>query len=87
MNEPRISKIHIEYEDGSFDEIGTLPGADFPLYDLRRKRPGTKKKNEGAITGYSMGAFLFMTATTTCRRQFSELDSFDLHKMVITGKD
>lgn len=78
MNEPKISKIHIEYEDGSFDDIEMLPFPDFPLYDLRRKRAGVKKKNHGAIGGLSIGAFLLFTVWESVRRQFSEGDTLNL---------
>ncbi len=79
MKEPHISKIHIEYDDGSFDDIESLP-CDFPLFDLRRKTIGAKAKSLGAITGHSIGAFLFFTTSTATRRQFSELDAYNLMK-------
>ena len=78
MSQPRVTKIHVEYEDGSHDDVELLPGADFSLYDLRRKRPGVKKRDIGACCGDSVGAFLFFTASTTCRREFSEADTLDL---------
>lgn len=79
MNEPHVSKIHIEYDDGSLDEIESLP-CDFPLFSLKRKKTGAKAKSLGAITGHSIGAFLFFTTSTTTRRDFSEVDALNLMK-------
>lgn len=77
MKEPRVGKIHIEYDDGSFDEIESLP-CEFPLFSLKRKKIGAKAKSFGAITGHSIGAFLFFTTSTTTRREFSEVDALNL---------
>lgn len=77
MNHPRVTKIRVEYEDGSHDDVELLPGVDFPLYDLRRKT-ATKRGNIGACCGDSIGAFLFYTTSTTRRREFSEMDTLSL---------
>ena len=71
---PRVTRIHVEYEDGSFDNMELLPGDDLPLYDLRRKQGGSRKRNLGAHTGGAVAALLFLTASSSFRREYSAMD-------------
>ena len=74
MSEPRVTRIHVEYEDGSFDDIESLPQDGTPFYDLRRKRPDSRKRGLGLHTGGAVAAILFMTAFYGQRREYSAFD-------------
>jgi hypothetical protein len=70
-SQPAVTHIHLDYEDGSSDEIRLLQGSELPLYGLQRKRPGEEARNLGAHTHGAIAAILFHTATTTERIEYS----------------
>jgi hypothetical protein len=70
-NQPTVSSIHLQYEDGSSDDIRLLQDGELPLYDLRRERPGAEMRSLGAHTYGAIAAILFHTVTTTERIEYS----------------
>lgn len=74
MNEPRIARIRLEYEDGSSDDIGLLPNPGFPLYSLDRSQVREPVRHLGAHSVFAIAALLFRTAFTTRRTEYSSQD-------------
>jgi hypothetical protein len=72
---PSISKIRIEYADGSHDEMELLDAAQ-GLYSWDRKRPTGKNARGGLYTANRIAAQLFKTAL---EGQFAE-DQFVSNK-------
>jgi hypothetical protein len=60
-DKPDISKIRIEYADGSHDEM-ELMDASQGLYSWDRKRPTGKNARGGLYTANRIAAQLFKTA-------------------------
>jgi hypothetical protein len=58
---PAVTKIRIEYADGSHDEMELLDAAQ-GLYSWDRKRPNGKNARGGLYTGNRIAAQLFKTA-------------------------
>lgn len=70
-SQPAVTGIHVDYEDGSSDEIRLLQGGGMPVYDLSRKSPGAEMRELGAHTHGAIAAILFHTVTTTQRIEYS----------------
>jgi hypothetical protein len=60
-NQPAVTKIRIEYADGSHDEM-ELMDASQGLYSWDRKRPTGKNARGGLYTANRIAAQLFKTA-------------------------
>ena len=73
MNASPVSRILVQYEDGSFDEIKPLQRGDAPLYSLRRQQPGAQA-SPGAFTPAAIAALLFKTAMTSGWTAYSSKD-------------
>jgi hypothetical protein len=86
MSEPQVKFIRVEYADGSVDEIENLPGANMPLYDLRRKRGCADMNELGIHTGRAVAGLLFLTASTTLRREYSSVDP-EMYWLLTGGKE
>ena len=71
---PSVSRIRVEYADGSFDTISLIQGGDFPLYSLDRKRAGAESVSLGAHTSGAIAALLFMTAVSNQHTEYSSRD-------------
>lgn len=70
-SQPTVTRIHVDYEDGSSDEIRLLQGGEMPVYDLSRKSPGDEMHELGAHSHGAIAAILFHTVTTTQRIEYS----------------
>jgi len=81
MSEPRVTRIHVEYEDGSIDDIEHLPQDETAFYDLRRKRPDSRKRGLGLHTSGAIAAILFVTAFYGRRREYSVGDP-EIYKLL-----
>ncbi|MHB1082722.1 MAG: hypothetical protein ACYC67_25235 [Prosthecobacter sp.] len=86
MSEPQVKCIRVEYVDGSVDEIENLPGANMPLYNLRRKRGSADMDELGMHTGTEVAGWLFLTASTTLRREYSSVDP-EMYWLLTGGKE
>lgn len=86
MIEPQVKCIRVEYADGSVDEIENLPGANMPLYNLRRKRGCADMNELGMHTGTAVAGLLFLTASTTLRREYSSVDP-EMYWLLTGGKE
>ena len=86
MSEPQVKCIRVEYVDGSVDEIENLPGANMPLYNLRRKRGSEDMDELGVHTGTAVAGLLFLTASTTLRREYSSVDP-EMYWLLTGGKE
>jgi len=60
QNHPAVSKIRIEYEDGTHDVMELLD-AEQGLYNWDRKRPAGKNLRGGLYTANRIAAHLFKT--------------------------
>jgi hypothetical protein len=65
QNHPAVSKIRIEYEDGSHDEMELLDASQ-GLYNWDRKRPTDKNTRGGLYTAHRIAAQLFKTGLEGC---------------------
>ncbi|MFM8715806.1 MAG: hypothetical protein ACKOHM_04015 [Spartobacteria bacterium] len=65
QNQPAVSKIRIEYEDGSHDVMELLD-AEQGLYNWDRKRPTGKNTRGGLYTANRIAAQLFKTGLEGC---------------------
>jgi hypothetical protein len=74
MNSPAVTRILVEYDDGSCDRIELLQRGEFPLYGLTRKRPDSETPR-GAYTTAAIAALLFGTAFTTKWTEYSTRDT------------
>src|SRR5438045_6297965 len=74
MSSPAVTRIRVEYDDGSCDSIELLQRGDFPLYGLTRKRRDSESPL-GAYTTAAIAALLFGTAFTTKWTEYSAQDS------------
>ena len=74
METPRVTRIHVEYEDGSSDEMELLPENDLPLYDLRSRGPVQRRVRQGVFTHYAVAALVFQTAFERRWQGYQALD-------------
>ena len=74
MSPPAVTRIRVEYDDGSCDTIELLQQGDLPLYGLTRKRPDSETPR-GAYTTAAIAALLFSTAFTTKWMEYSARDT------------
>ncbi len=74
ITEPQVSRIRVDYEDGSFDVIENLPQDETAFYNLCRKRPLHGAFRLGIHTAGAIGAILFLTALHGKRRDYSLAD-------------
>ena len=65
QNHPAVSKIRIEYEDGSHDEMELLDAVQ-GLYNWDRKRQTGKNTRGGLYTAHRIAAQLFKTSLEGC---------------------
>ena len=73
MSHPAVTRIRVEYNDGSCDTIELLQRGDFPLYGLIRKRPDSEQPRS-AYTTAAIAALLFSTAFATRWTDYSATD-------------
>jgi hypothetical protein len=73
-SQPTVTSIHLDYDDGSSDDIKLLQSGERPAYDLRRQRPGAEARSMGAHTAGAIASILFHTVTTTERIEYSLKD-------------
>ncbi len=57
-----ISRIRIDYSDGSYDSITPLEADNMILFGLERNTTADKTGSNGAYTNAAIAAFLFYTA-------------------------
>jgi hypothetical protein len=69
-SEPPVTRIQLEYADGSSDDIRLLSRGVCPLFRLSRQRPDTKMRDLGAHTAGAIAAILFRTAVNTERTEY-----------------
>jgi hypothetical protein len=74
MSEPKITRIHVDYEDGSSDDIQHLSHDESSHYGLFRNRPDTEERNLGLHSSGAIAALLFVTALHGRRREYSSFD-------------
>jgi hypothetical protein len=70
-SQPTVTRIRVDYDDGSSDDIGLLQGGELPVYDLRRAIPGIEMRSLGAHSHGAIAAILFHAVTTTQRIEYS----------------
>ncbi len=73
-NLPQVSKITVEYSDGSFDTMKLLQDGDLTLYSLARNSNNRSVFTTGAYTAAEVAGLLYITISTTLFTEYSELD-------------
>ena len=73
ISHPAVTRIRVEYDDGSCDTIEAIQRGDFPLYGLTRNRPDLERPR-GAYTTAAIAAFLFSTAFSNKWTEYSAAD-------------
>lgn len=73
MSSPAVSRISVEYVDGSCDTIDLLYGGELPLYSFTRRRSNFEPTG-GAYTTSAIAALLSRTAYTTKWTEYSAQD-------------
>lgn len=73
-NLPQVSKITVEYSDGSFDTMKLLQDGDLTLYGLDRISDNRPVFPAGAYTSGEIAGLLYVTATTTLFTEYNVLD-------------
>ena len=68
--QPPVTLIHVEYADGSSDDIKLLQRGACSLFGLSRKRPDSDMRDLGAHTSGAIALILFRTAVTTERTEY-----------------
>jgi hypothetical protein len=69
MKQPPITFIHLEYADGSYDDIQLLQRGKCPLFNLKRKLPDGELCDLGAYTAGAIAGLLFQTTANTERAE------------------
>ena len=67
---PPVTFIHVEYADGSCDDIKLLQRGVCPLFGLSRKRPDSEMRDLGPHTSGAIAIILFRTALATERTEY-----------------
>lgn len=68
MSQPSVTRIHVEYADGSYDDIRSLRNC--PLYGLDRKRADADVKKLGAYSAGAIAMILFRSVVTKQRTEY-----------------
>lgn len=74
MTSSSVSRIHIEYSDGSYDNIRLLQNGKYPIYDLNRQKENDAMTSLGAHSSGAIAALLFITAISNERTEYSPVD-------------
>lgn len=71
---PQVSKISVEYSDGSSDTIKLLQDGDLTIYALDRNRVGIQNRISGGYTNAEIAGILFISVMTTNYTDYSVAD-------------
>ena len=74
MTEPRVTRIRIEYDDGSHDDVEQRPQDGIPFYDFHRSKTPRHEGADGLHTAGDIASILFLTALHGIRREYSITD-------------
>jgi hypothetical protein len=69
VRQPSVTSIHVEYADGSCDDMRLLHRGVCPLFRLSRKRPDTEMRDLGPHTSGAIAIILFRTVLATERTE------------------
>ncbi len=73
MKQPTVTRIRVDYDDGSYDTIELLQRGKLPLFGLARNGPDLESPS-GAYTTGAIAALLFCTAIKAERTEYSPAD-------------
>jgi hypothetical protein len=84
-----IIRIHIDYADGSTDEIELLPGGNAvaSVYWLARKTHPTQELTAGAYSMHAIAGFLYQSALASRRTGFDFAFDFRNPKTLLPARD
>lgn len=71
---PSVTRVRVEYDDGSCDIITPLQKSNLSLYGLARKTTESAEEPPKAYTASAIAALLFSTAFTVERKEYSPHD-------------
>lgn len=78
---PQVSKISVEYSDGSSDTIKLLQDGDLTIYTLDRNRVGIQNCISGGYTNAEIAGILFISVMTTNYTEYSVADK-RIHSLI-----
>jgi hypothetical protein len=67
---PFITSIHVEYADGSADDMRLIQRGVCPLFDWKRHLPNGEEQKSGAYTSGAIAIILLRTAALTQRTDY-----------------
>lgn len=65
MNQPPVTSVHVEYADGSVDDMRLIHRGVCPLFSWKRQRSNGEVQASGAYTTGAIAIILFRTAALT----------------------
>jgi hypothetical protein len=65
MKQPPVTSIHVEYADGSVDDMKLIHRGVCPLFNWKRQRPSGETQASGAYTSGAIAIILLRTAALT----------------------
>ena len=69
-----VSSIHVEYSDGSYDDIELLQDGDDPQYGLDRTQSNAEQISLGLHSGGAIACLLFISVVSNCRTEYDSMD-------------
>jgi len=69
-----VSNIHVEYSDGSCDDIELIHNGKDPQYELNRTKSNAEHTSLGLHSGGAIAALLFITAISNKRTEYDFQD-------------
>ena len=70
MNLPPVASIHVEYADGSMDEMKFIQQGACPLFSWKRQQANGEVQTSGAYTAGAIAIILLRTAALTQRTDY-----------------
>ena len=70
MNHPPVSSIHVEYADGSVDDMKFIHQGVCPLFSWKRQFANGEIQTSGAYTAGAIAIILLRTAALTQRTDY-----------------
>ena len=70
MNHPPVTSIHVEYADGSVDDMKFIHQGVCPLFSWKRQQANGEVQTSGAYTSGAIAIILLRTAALTQRTDY-----------------
>jgi len=74
MTDAKVTRVRVEYEDGSEDELRLIQEGELTIYGLERFDPEGASGGRAAYSGGGMAGLLYITLITGIRTEYSSRD-------------